>query len=251
MTLWLSRVRLARDRGLNAVAALLDPARLHPGARDAIEDGRRSDAHHRLIWSLFADHDDRRRDFLWRDEGGGGFTVLSHRPPADTVLFEPPQSREFAPVLEPGDRLGFALRANATRTLKSDQLAPNGKPRRKHVDVVMDRLRSVPGLNDLPPDARSERALLRLKLAQEAAVEWMAAQGARAGFRPDEVVVGDYSTVALPGHVGRRKGQPQYGILDLSGVLTVTDPAAFVTQLEQGFGRARSFGCGLMLIRRV
>jgi len=28
------------------------------------------DAHHRLLWSLFSDDPDRRRDFLWREEGG-------------------------------------------------------------------------------------------------------------------------------------------------------------------------------------
>lgn len=38
-----------------------------------------------------------------------------------------------------------------------------------------------------------------------------------------------------------------------AGVVTkiVTDSIAFVTKLGQGFGRARAFGCGLMLIRRA
>jgi CRISPR system Cascade subunit CasE len=42
-----------------------------------------------------------------------------------------------------------------------------------------------------------------------------------------------------------------FGVLDISGVLEVRDPARFLARLIQGFGRARAFGCGLMLIRRV
>lgn len=235
MTLWLSRVRLARGPDLDALRPLLDPSSLHPGGMDRLEQGRRSDAHHRLIWTLFADAADRRRDFLWRDEGAGRFTLLSRRPPAHSRLFEPPETRELAPALEPGDRLAFTLRANATRD-RSRQ----GRDRR--VDIVMHALQGV------PPEERAER---RMNLAQEAAAEWLAAQGERAGFAPKDVIVGDYSTAALPGYLGRRKGQPQYGILDLSGALTVTDPPAFVAKLAQGFGRARGFGCGLMLIRRA
>ena len=66
-----------------------------------------------------------------------------------------------------------------------------------------------------------------------------------------DLTVSDYSVVALPGHVGKRAGQPQFGVLDLVGTLDITDPAAFVIRLGQGFGRAKAFGCGLMLIRRA
>lgn len=234
MTLWLSRVQLARAPDLDALRPLLDPSALHPGGMDRHEQGRRSDAHHRLIWTLFADAPDRARDFLWRDEGAGRFTLLSHRPPTPSRLFEPPETRELAPMLQPGDRLAFTLRANATRDRSRQE-------RDRRVDIVMHALHQV------PPEERASR---RMEVARQAAAEWMTQQGQRAGFAPDEVTVGDYSTAALPGHVGRRRGQPQYGILDLSGRLTVSDPPAFLAKLGQGFGRARGFGCGLMLIRR-
>jgi CRISPR system Cascade subunit CasE len=39
--------------------------------------------------------------------------------------------------------------------------------------------------------------------------------------------------------------------LDFEGVLAVTDPPIFLAALASGFGRARAFGCGLMLIRRA
>jgi len=235
MTLFLSRLRLDRGADLEALRPLLDPGTHHPGAMDPHERGRRTDAHHRLIWTAFADHPDRRRDFLWRHEGAGAFTVLSAREPMASRLFEPPEVRPFSPVLEPGDHLAFALRANATR-----DRAGSGKGRRS--DVVMHALRAVPaGLRDQA----------RMDAAQTAGQDWLESQGARAGFRLLTATVGTYSVAALPGHVGRRKSQPQYGILDLTGVIEMTEPRAFLSRLALGFGRARAFGCGLMLIRRA
>lgn len=221
MTLYLSRLRLSQRPDVAALAALLDPT--HPGQRE--------DAQHRLIWSAFAGDPNARRDFLWRAEGQGRFLVLSARLPAPAALFDPPEVKEFAPDLHAGDRLRFVLRANATRAKK-------GVGR---VDVVMDALHDVP---------RGERAAARMAAAQDAAQLWLAGQGARAGFGLDALAVEDYSVFVLPGHRGGRRGQPQFGILDMTGLLTVTDPATFVTRLAAGFGRAKAFGCGLMLIRR-
>ncbi|MDO5614387.1 MAG: type I-E CRISPR-associated protein Cas6/Cse3/CasE [Paracoccus sp. (in: a-proteobacteria)] len=230
MTLYLSRLDLSRRPDVAALNALLDPA----------PEGAQQDAHHRLIWSAFAGDPDASRDFLWRAEGQGRFIVLSARPPQAVALFDPPQVKPFAPDLRQGDQLRFVLRANATRARK-------GVGR---VDVVMDALHSVP---------KGERAAQRMAVAQAAAQDWMAGQGSRHGFeiawdhendRP-ALAVDDYSVAALPSHRGKRQGQPQFGILDLSGKLIVTDPAAFLDRLAAGFGRAKAFGCGLMLIARA
>lgn len=91
-----------------------------------------------------------------------------------------------------------------------------------------------------------------MTLADEVARGWLAGQGARAGFRlltPEGVpVVEDYSVRDLP----RRGGNaPRFGVLDLTGTIEVTEPAAFLARLVRGFGRAKAFGCGLMLIRRA
>ncbi|MDX2120628.1 MAG: type I-E CRISPR-associated protein Cas6/Cse3/CasE, partial [Gemmatimonadota bacterium] len=59
--------------------------------------------------------------------------------------------------------------------------------------------------------------------------------------------VNRYETLSLD-----RPGAPmQIGVLDLEGTLYVTDPSAFLGALGAGFGRAKAFGCGLMLIRRA
>ncbi len=225
---YLSRLTLKRTPSAQALAALLNP-------QDA---GRRLDAHHRLLWTAFAGDPDATRDFLWRDEGEGRFLVLSPQPPHAAELFEEPEVKAFAPVLHPGDQLAFVLRANATRTVKTNKIAAGGKRARAHHDVVMERLHLLP---------RSERAAERMPLAQDAAQDWLASIGARHGFAANSIAARGYR-VLEPRTRGRG---PRFGILDLEGEITVTDPAAFLSQLARGFGRAKAFGCGLMLIRRA
>lgn len=224
MTLYLSRLRLARDPSSRALSGLLDPD----------DENLRLDAHHRLLWSAFAGDPEARRDFLWRADGRGRFLVLSTRTPAASPFFEPPEIQTFAPALAPGDGLVFRLRVNATRDRA-------GATHQRRVDVVMDALHGI---------APEERAARRPELTQTAASGWLAAQGARNGFEPDTVVVEDYAVRDVPSGSGRRRGRPRFGVLDLSGRLTVADPEAFLARLGAGFGRARAFGCGLMLIRR-
>ena len=60
---------------------------------------------------------------------------------------------------------------------------------------------------------------------------------------------------SLPDHDGtpivvRTPQGDEIGVLEFEGVLTVTSPAEFVAAVLQGFGRAKAFGCGLMLIAR-
>ncbi|MCA3452312.1 MAG: type I-E CRISPR-associated protein Cas6/Cse3/CasE, partial [Rhodobacter sp.] len=78
---------------------------------------------------------------------------------------------------------------------------------------------------------------------------WLFGQGRRAGFVPDEdVAVDGYDQRRLP----REEGAPlRFSSLDFDGRLTVTDPDLFLRHLALGFGRAKAFGCGLMLIRRA
>ncbi len=216
--MYLSRLTLKQTPSARALAALIAPEAA----------GRAMDAHHRLIWSAFAGDPQARRDFLWRDMGRGQFLVLSAREPRGAELFEEPEVKPFAPQLAAGDRLRFVLRANATRQRK-------GAGR---VDVVMDSLRDVP---------RPERAARRLEIAQAAGRRWLEEQGARAGFEVRHAAVAAYAVRELP---GRGRNRPRFGVIDLEGVIELTDPAAFLARLKLGFGRARAFGCGLMLIRR-
>lgn len=224
MTLYLSQIRLARSPAAQALAPLLRP----------FDPAVRRSAQHNLLWSVFADGPDRRRDFLWREERENSFVTLSARKPAESDLFETHRVKEYAPALSPGDRLDFQLRCNATRQKRGD------KPQR--VDVVMDALSPVPA---------ADRAVQRMPLASQEGTAWLSRQGEKAGFSVLEAEASDYSVEVLSGHRGKRQGQPQFGILDLAGRIEITDPDAFLAQLPLGFGRAKAFGCGLMLIRRA
>ncbi len=230
--LWLSRTRLRRDTAaLGSLARLLVPD----------GEGPRTAAAHRLVWALFADTPDRTRDFLWREEGPGRFMALSARPPVPVPgLFEV-EAKPFEPALSPGDRLAFSLRANA---VVSRGTGP-GKRGTRH-DVVMDTLYRLP---------RDERAAARLGAVETAGRAWLARQGAAHGFVPaDDTAVDGYETVRIARDGGgreKREAALRFGQLDFTGVLTVADPVRFLAAVTTGFGRARSFGCGLMLIRRA
>ena len=251
MTLHLSRLTLKRDPGTDALRELIDP-KAH---------GRAVDAHHRLVWSVFADGAERARDFLWRAEERGRFYVLSKRLPVSSPLFEPPETKPFEVALAPGDRLRFTLRANAVASLPGAPLGDGRHARGRKIDVAMKALHAVPARDAASPASRvlssahqpSARAEVRERIARDEALAWLARQGRAHGFEPD----GDafrlfgHRTVALPGHRGKRRGEPRFGVFDMAGELGVTDTDAFLTALGDGFGRAKAFGCGLMLIRRV
>jgi len=224
MSLYFSRLSLNPAPSARAMIQLINPETANAAA----------DAHHRLIWTAFSDAKDRRRDFLWRYDGDNRFYTLSARPPRPNDLFGEPAIKTFEPALAIGDRLDFVLRANATKTSKQ----AGGK----RVDVVMDLL------YDEPREKRSER---RMELAQLAGEAWLVRQGTVKGFAPFKTVIEGYTVLELGHEAAKRKDRPRLGVLDLSGTLTVTDPNLFLPALAQGFGRAKAWGCGLMMIRRA
>jgi CRISPR system Cascade subunit CasE len=251
-SLWLSRVCLKRDAPVAAIVPVLLPDR----------DDERISNGHRLIWSLFTAEDDRRpRDFLWREDANGWFYILSRRPPPDDhPLFDVDPPKSFAPMIKPGDRLRFSLRANPTvsrpldgfRTQRRD---PALKPSRKtaHHDIVMHAIHALPD---------HARAVTRRGAIQAIGRAWLESQGSRHGFElppasaptdmdalPDSLRVDGYRVLRPPRP--RKAGQMRIGVLDFDGVLTVSDPQKFLAGLAAGFGRAKAYGCGLMLIARV
>ena len=49
----------------------------------------------------------------------------------------------------------------------------------------------------------------------------------------------------------QEKAQIALNIVDISGVLSVTDADAFADAVRNGIGRGRAFGCGMLLLRRI
>lgn len=231
--LFLSKIQLKQDNAVKTIAASL-LGEDHPQTALA--------AKHRLIWSLFGDKREQLRDFLWREDKRGAFYTLSKRPPAN-LLFDV-QSTEFTPHLAPGDRLAFTLRANPVIAVKQP-----GIRRGQRRDVVMHALHDYRPWRTNGPDDDGQRRHERDRLIVETGVGWLEQQGERNGFRPLTLKIDGYEQHLLPRGDGKRQGT--ISTLDFEGSLTVTDPALFLDRLARGFGSARAFGCGLMLIRRA
>jgi CRISPR system Cascade subunit CasE len=228
--LHLSRIRLRPDAAIAALA----------GSFLAEEGGEAVMKAHRLLWSLFADAPDRKRDFLWRDDGGlhwrrRTFITLSARLPQDRVRLFDVETKPFAPMLAAGQRRRFRLRASPSCNERR-----SGENRGKRVDPVAHALRGL---------SREQRQACRHDLLQRVGRDWLGRQGERCGFRlPRDapLLVDGEDWRAIP----RREQRPAtFSVLDFEGVLEVDDVAEFLKKLAAGIGRARAFGCGLMLIR--
>lgn len=231
-SLHLSRLTLKKTPEITPLINVLQPA----ARSDMIETD------HRLIWAAMPEelqkaHSPDRGEaaFLWRrDDKPGRYFVLGPRPRLHSSLFEV-ESKPFEARLAPGDRLEFVLRVNSTVDRRSG--GRGGKTERS--DIAMDLLRSV---------AKGERAEHRRELAEKAAAEWLAARSEPSGFRLEALHLDGYRAVVIR----RNPKKPgRIGVSDLRGLVTVTVPDAFLGRLRTGFGRAKAFGCGLMLIRRT
>jgi CRISPR system Cascade subunit CasE len=199
---------------------------------------------HRMVWNLFDNAPDQQRDFLYRREDPTGerpfYYLLSARMPTRNLLGADIQTREYEPALQAGAHLAFGLRANAVVTRKVDDHS-----KRRHrlgiIDAKIDEYEAkYTNRKDWPPPA---------VIHQEAAEQWMKRQGERYGFHLDTLRVSNhqYHKIRKPGDHNLR----QFTSLDLDGLLTVKDPAAFHNALFHGLGRSKAFGCGLLLVRRA
>jgi len=196
---------------------------------------------HKALWELFADDPDRKRDFLYRDLGDGSFLTVSAREPVDSRGVWHVETKEYDPSLSAGERLHFSLRANAVRKTR----AKDGKQVRH--DVVQD-LRKQLEAGGMPPDDLPPR----LALAQQAGLDWLEARQESLGLELAEgtVFVERYQAEPLL-KGGRRRGKATVASIDLRGFATVSNPEHLRKALFQGVGPAKSFGYGLLLVRRA
>jgi CRISPR system Cascade subunit CasE len=206
-------------------------------------DMRRSDEQfaHRMIWTLFSDAPDTRRQglFLFHVERNRPFTAIirSRRPPIEGLggVWVIEKIRPFDPKLNEGQRLRFRLRAVASHWLRRP-----GAKRGQRQDVIVSAWHALPA-SDRTPERLEEEAV-------KAALDWLRRQGDRCGFvfAPGSVGVLDYDRARIPSE--RRRSDIRFGTVTYEGILTVTDPAAFRRMLADGLGNGRAFGNGLMQI---
>lgn len=231
---------------------------------------------HALVWRLFPGNADAARDFVFRAERGTGgwpeYYVVSRREPQSIPGLLQVASKPFAPRLQAGDRLHFRLRANPTEAtaepMASAELARynahrtavglKAKPqrvRRRFHDVLMaakHRHRLAESASGEPKDA-PQNALER------AAQMWIINHLERAGVQPverlDRLTDKPEPAVDWTGYTQHRlehKGRRiQFSSVDYEGIVEVINPDKLQTALVEGIGRAKAFGCGLLLVRRA
>jgi CRISPR system Cascade subunit CasE len=195
---------------------------------------------HQMLWQLFETAPADERDFLFRREQNTtlpGFYVLSRRPLASSDGLWQIDTKHYQPRLHCEQTLAFSLRANPVITRKDS----NGKSKRH--DLVMD-LKKQSAWQTQDHDQRPGLP----DLMQQAGERWLTTRLEKAGARLVSVRAEAYQQHR---HQKGDKNKPiRFSTLDLSGLLTVTDPERFARVLNNGIGPAKAFGCGLLLVRR-
>lgn len=221
----ITRARLSRTAGAQGSLAKV------------LLEGAVGDRNHGLVWSLFSKADNAKRDFLYRQIEPGAFIVVSDQPPQDPHGLWVLEPKTYEPQLVAGDRLSFALRANPTIAVPQP-----GQKRGMRVDVIMHAKSKLD---------RSQRASFSADEARTVALDWLAKRGPAIGatFDFEHCDATGYQQVRIP---RRGRGAPiEFSEIEFAGLLTVTDPEKFTSALFNGLGKARAYGCGLMLVRRA
>ena len=209
------------------------------GANDPLLWRRLSEPYefHRLLWDCFSDGPERNRDFIYRQEGRQAYSI-SQRPPHKPGPGWRVEQKTFSPRLKAGDHLRFILRANPVVSRRDD----NGKQHR--CDLVMDAKTSLKK-QGVPREKWPSQA----EMARDAGLAWMRAREKANGYKLHEesFTAEGYRQLRFP-----KKGhRVSIAVLDLGGLLEVSQPERFVAMLSKGLGPAKGFGCGLMLVKRA
>lgn len=188
---------------------------------------------HRQLWHLFpgedresrSSDDETRQGFLFRiEENATGrparLLVQSRRAPnrANGLLLV--GTREINPSPSAGQRLAFVLTANPIKTITDTQ-------------------------RDAKPGKQSEKCRVPL-IKEEDQRQWLLRKLSEAG-EIEAVSVLPHATLYF--RKGNRGGK--LVTTTFEGELSVSNPDRLAALLENGIGPAKSFGCGLLLVRRL
>jgi CRISPR system Cascade subunit CasE len=188
---------------------------------------------HRQLWRLFPGEDRETREcseqdrqgFLFRveDQGTGRparLLVQSRRAPVRTDGLLLLGSREIQPTPSVGQRLAFVLTANPVKTITDAERAAK-------------------------PGKQSEKCRVPL-IKEDAQRDWLARKLATAATLESADIL---PHAPLYFRKGKRAGK--LVTCTFEGVLRVDAPEQLARLLENGIGPAKSFGCGLLLVRRL
>lgn len=197
---------------------------------------------HQILWRLFPENPNAKRDFLFRREDGDGgpfFYMVSKRQPQPINGLINVESKPYNPQIQDGQQFAFSLRVNPVITKKTD----TGK-RVRH-DVVMN------AKHDLANSSSGEEAFSAGELQYIVGMQWLESRAKKIGFsfNPEQIRVFGYQQYQIK--TPPSKKHIRFSALDFKGILTVADSNQFCQTLFSGVGPAKAFGCGLMLVRRI
>jgi CRISPR system Cascade subunit CasE len=179
---------------------------------------------------LLGESPDEKRTFMYRADlkpEGLEILLLSEKAPKKIPQPWVVGTKAFEPKLKQGQLLGFRMRISPTY-----DKARAGLPSQRQ-DLVMSCYTDLGGEVSLAA------------ASQIAAERWLDTRAEPSGFRRIEVMASGYTR-----HVMQKKdNRLTVPMLDLDGMLEVTDPDLFVQRLGSGFGKAKFAGCGMMLVR--
>lgn len=193
--------------------------------------------HHQFVWRLFNREDtatEKQGDFLYRMDyfvDTPVIHVLSRYQPQAAIARWQVESQPWQPDIEDGALFQFSLRANPV-------VAQDGK---RH-DVFMHAKTQYAPDDPVPLNQKMYDAGLQYltKRAESLGVEFMG----------NTLEFGNKQT-----QTGIKPGEAQQTITitsaDYKGVLKVTNKERFMEKLTSGIGRAKRFGCGLMLLKKI
>lgn len=194
-----------------------------------------------MLWRFFPDEPDAKRDFLFRKEIRNGYPVyymVSRREPVPVDALFKIETKKYNPKIKKGDKCSFHLRVNPIIAKKED----DNKKSKRH-DIWMNAWREGKS-KELEKEKLSEYVNTQVKL-------WLINRAACLGFSVDhnDLVVEGYTRHRFYGN--KMKRIVNIGILDYCGVLMIADAEKLNNTLFNGIGKAKAFGCGLLLIKRL
>ena len=205
---------------------------------------------HQQIWQLFSNDSiaDGKSPFLFREEYKSingkkkkHYYVLSKEMPKKLEKIFNIETKKFNPILKKGMKLGFVLRVNPTICVYK-----HGAKRGTRHDILMHakkqlKLKEGEGHIGLNLNEYFEKVAVSWLLDQKRLEKW------GISFQVNPLVKGWKSEKTF----NSTNNKISFTWVDYEGVLSVEDPELFMQVLQNGVGRAKAFGCGLFMIKRV
>lgn len=188
------------------------------------------DGGHKIIWMLFSSNPEDKRDFIFRKNENNDFLIVSNSKPIFDNDTWDIKTKDYNPDIKIGQRFGFSIKINPTKAKKI-----SNKAKSQRVDVIMH-------------EKYIRKAPLNRTEIESIALDWLGEKLSKVGAKIDisATYVVSYTQLRMP----REKAQiASLSVLDIEGVLEVTEPTLLKKALLTGIGSGKAFGLGMLLLR--